>query len=100
MAHEQAERQRTEVLTARLAEELEDENGVTPDPAHVADVVRSKVDQLADAPVQDFVTLLAEHKALEDLRAEGLHRRLPDDPHLPLRDDSEPANSVGVPTVK
>jgi hypothetical protein len=71
--------QRLDTLKRRLNTELVDENGNSPDPHDVDAVVVATADHLADAPIQDFVPLLVEHQALDELRRRGLHRELDDE---------------------
>jgi hypothetical protein len=70
--------QRLDTLKRRLNTELVDENGNSPDANDVDAVVVATADHLADAPIQDFVPLLVEHQALDELRRRGLHRELDD----------------------
>ena len=71
--------QRLATLKRRLNTELVDANGNPPDADDVDAVVVATADHLADAPIQDFVPLLVEHQALDELRRRGLHRELHDD---------------------
>jgi hypothetical protein len=45
-------------------------------------VVRAKAESLADAPLQEFLALLIEHQARDELRERGLHRNL----HAPIEE--------------
>ena len=67
---------RVEILKRRLREDLIDDQGQPPDPDDVARVVDAKAESLADAPVQEFVPLLVEHQARDELRQQGLRRDL------------------------
>ena len=67
---------RLEALTHRLQEELVDEEGHAPEPHDVAAAVAAEAESLSGAPIQDFVALLVENKALDHLRERGLHREL------------------------
>jgi hypothetical protein len=67
---------RVEIVTRRLQEELVDEAGHPAVPSEVETVVAAKAQRLADAPVQEFVPLLVEHQARDELRGHGLHRDL------------------------
>jgi hypothetical protein len=70
--------QRVHSVKQRLHDELVDANGHPADPNDVDRVVDAKAESLADAPVQEFVPLLIEHQARDELRAHGLHRELGD----------------------
>jgi hypothetical protein len=92
---------RIDGLAERLSEELVDAAGKPADGAHVAEVVQHAAERLADAPIQDFVPLLVENEARDELRHEGLHRTLPDDPTGPLHDPEEgTANSGDMPSAR
>jgi hypothetical protein len=78
--------QRLETLRRRLQDELVDHEGRPPAPSDVESVVAAKAGSLAEAPVQEFVPLLVEHQARDELRRKGLHRELPE--------ETEPANEV------
>jgi hypothetical protein len=69
---------RIQSVADRLSQDLVDESGHPADAAHVADVVMAKAEPLEDAPLQEFVPLLVEHEAAQELRAEGLRRVLPE----------------------
>ena len=58
-----------------LANRLEDEEGNLADPAEVVEVVRAKARELEDARITEFVPLLTERKARDELRTRGLHPR-------------------------
>ena len=92
---------RIEVLASRLSREFKGPDGSAVDEQHIVEVVQSKARELDDAPIQDFVPLLTEHKAVEDLRAAGLHRELPDQPEAPahVKHDDTTAG-VGVPSAR
>jgi hypothetical protein len=62
----------------RLHDELVDEQGRAADPDDVSRVVDAKAESFADAPVQEFVPLLIEHQARDELRQHGLHLDLGD----------------------
>ncbi len=79
MAQKTAQDTRTEVVKQRLQEELVDEQGRPAEPDDVASVVQAKAESLAEAPLQEFVPLLIEHQARDELRQHGLHRDLGDD---------------------
>ena len=70
---------RVETVKARLQDELVDEGGRPAEPGDVEEVVDAKAQALADAPVQEFVPLLIEHQARDELRRRGLHRDVVDD---------------------
>jgi hypothetical protein len=70
---------RVETVKARLQDELVDEHGHPAEPGDVEEVVDAKAQALADAPVQEFVPLLIEHQARDELRQRGLHRDVDDD---------------------
>jgi len=79
MAEQTVHDKRVEIVKQRLQEELINEQGQPPEPGAVATVVDAKAEVLADAPVQEFVPLLIEHQARDELRQQGLHRSIPDD---------------------
>ena len=70
---------RVENVTAQLENDLVDGDGRPADHEQVAAAVEAAAERLADAPVQDFVPLLVEHDARDQLRDEGLQRDLDDD---------------------
>ena len=70
---------RVESLKQRLCDELVDEQGQPPEPGEVERVVTAKAEPLLDAPVQEFVPLLIEHQARDELRQHGLRRELPEE---------------------
>jgi hypothetical protein len=65
--------ERVEKISERLSEELIDSQGHHPDVAAVRPVVEESAAELADAPIQEFVPLLAEHRARDALHDAGLH---------------------------
>lgn len=67
---------RIEPLTDRLADDLVDEDGEPADPDVVQQAVEEAAAPYTDAPVQEFVPLLVEHEARDDLRQQGLRRDL------------------------
>ena len=71
--------ERVELVRHRLSEDLVDEHGDAAPADVVADVVAEKAARLRDAPVQEFVPLLVEHQARDELRKRGLRRELPDE---------------------
>jgi hypothetical protein len=82
--------QRVEAVKQRLREDLVDEQGQPAEPDEVARVVDAKADSFADAPVQEFVPLLIEHQARDELRGHGLHRELTDEDRETSVDDAQP----------
>jgi hypothetical protein len=85
---------RLEALTHRLQEELVDERGRAAEPDDVETVVAAEAEAFSGAPVQDFVVLLVENKALDHLRERGLHRELPtQETEAPHTDREAPASS-------
>jgi hypothetical protein len=58
----------------------------------VANVVEAKAESLAEAPLQEFVPLLIEHQARDELRQHGLHRDVTDDTSA---GDDQPPQSGG-----
>ena len=52
--------------------DLTDSNGNKPDPELIEQAVDDAAGGFADAPVQDFVPLLVEHDARDELREEGM----------------------------
>jgi hypothetical protein len=77
MADKTVHDKRLDMVKQRLQEELVDDEGRPPEPADVASVVDAKAEPLSEAPVQEFVPLLIEHQARDELRQKGLHRNLP-----------------------
>ncbi len=73
----------------RLSDDLVDERGNPADPSAVAKVVDEASAQFAEAPVQEFVPLLVEHSARDELRQEGLHRQLDEPDDEPVRTDQD-----------
>ena len=71
----------------RLSKELVDEHGAPADPEQVKAAVEAAGAELADAPVQEFVPLLVEHEARQELRQQGLRRVLPEVDNAPARQD-------------
>ncbi|RFA10884.1 hypothetical protein B7R54_17970 [Subtercola boreus] len=53
-------------VAERLAEKFPDVS-----PEHIDDVVQSEYEALADAPVRDYIPVLVEHEAREDLTRES-----------------------------
>jgi hypothetical protein len=97
MAEKNPNDTRVEILKRRLQEDLIDTQGQPPEPDDVSRVVDAKVESLAHAPVQDFVPLLVEHQARDELRQQGLHRDLGDETgHAPREKQAEdhPAGSM------
>jgi hypothetical protein len=85
---------RLDTLKHQLHDELVDEEGNPADAQDVDDVVTATREHLADAPVQDYVPLLIEHEARDELRRRGLHRMFdPDEaterPSSPDEDDDD-----------
>ena len=79
---------RLETVKHHLHDELVDDEGNSPDPEDVDAVVAETAEHLAAAPIQEFVPLLVEHQARDELRRRGLHREL---------DASEPLGDVPRP---
>jgi hypothetical protein len=79
MSEHTANDKRVEVVKERLQGDLVDGDGRPPEPDEVERVVDEKADSFAEAPVQEFVPLLIEHQARDELRALGLRRDLADD---------------------
>ena len=64
------------MVMQRLEGDLVDADGRPAEPDEVERVVREKAESLGDAPLQEFLTLLIEHEARDELRTRGLHRNL------------------------
>ena len=82
---------RIDSVKDRLSSDMVDDRGDPVDPDAVAKAVDDASAQFVGAPVQDFVPLLVEHTARDELRQDGLHRQLsePDDePPLPDHDEN------------
>ena len=88
MANSTSSDQRVEAVKQRLRADLVDERGQPAEPDDVARVVDAKADSLADAPVQEFVPLLIEHQARDELRHQGLHRDVGDEDRDTSLDDA------------
>ena len=67
-------------VKARLRDGLVDDAGAPPPEDEVSAVVEAKAARYVDAPIQDFTTLLVEHDSRDELRARGLHTRVPAEP--------------------
>jgi hypothetical protein len=74
---------RVQSVEQRLHEDLVDETGCPADPNDVDRAADDSAEILADAPVQEFVPLLIEHQARDELRKHGLRRDLGDDEEEP-----------------
>ena len=70
---------RLDTLKHQLHYELVDEEGNPADAQDVDDVVTATREHLADEPVQDYVPLLIDHEARDELRRRGLHRKFDPD---------------------
>lgn len=60
------EKDAVDKVAERLAEKFPDVSA-----AHVEEVVQSEYEALADAPVRDYIPVLVEHEAREDLTRES-----------------------------
>jgi hypothetical protein len=80
-----------DAVKSRLQGELIDEHGRSADPEQVAQMVERASADMADAPLQEFVPLLIEHEARQQLRQQGLHRDLNDVDQEPPRPGDEAA---------
>jgi hypothetical protein len=89
MAENTSSDRRVQTVKQRLEEDLVDQQGHPVKPDDVSTLVDAKAETFADAPVQEFVPLLIEHEARDELRQKGLHRDLGDD----TRTTSEPVGS-------
>ena len=67
---------RLDAIAEDLSSRLVDEQGNAPSPEEVKRAVEDKARELSDAPVQDFVPLLAEHAARDELLEQGVHPNL------------------------
>jgi len=85
---------RLDLVQERLRDDLVDEGGNRAPADEVEAVVADKAEALADAPVQDFVPLLVEHQAREELRHHGLNRTFPDEPQEPVDPGSDDADDT------
>src|SRR5262249_40204384 len=70
---------RMQQVAARLGETLVDDEGRPADKHVVEEVVAERAAALEEAPVQEFVPLLVENQAGNDLRERGLRRTWDDD---------------------
>lgn len=73
-------------IADRLSERLADGEGQHPATEHVAEVVEAKGAEVSDAPIQDFVPLITDRKARDELRAEAsipAGQTIPQDPGPP-----------------
>ena len=73
-----------DAIAEDLSSRLVDEEGRSPSPDDVKQAVEDKARALSDAPVQDFVPLLAEHAARDELLQRVVHPKL--DPEAPTDD--------------
>jgi hypothetical protein len=89
MAEQTADDIRVDTVMQRLEGDLVDADGRPAEPEEVERVVREKAKSLADAPLQEFLTLLIEHQARDELRERGLHRNLGPTEEEAQRHDSE-----------
>ena len=80
---------RLDAIAEDLSSRLVDDQGKPPSPDEVKQAVEDKARELADAPVQDFVPLLAEHAARDELLQHGVHPNL--EPEAPPVEDGSPA---------
>ena len=88
---------RIDPVKDRLADDLVDDDGRPPDPEVVDRAVDEAAAPYAEAPVQEFVPLLVEHEARDELRRQGLRRELDeaDRGHAVETDeDNDPHESV------
>jgi hypothetical protein len=69
--HNPIEVRRFEDMVNRLEEDLINDSGEHVSRQHVETILTRRAHDLADAPVQDFVPLLAEHGVRDELRNEG-----------------------------
>jgi hypothetical protein len=88
MSEQNSYDKRVEIVKQRLQNELVDDKGRPVEPGEVDSVVDATAESLASAPVQEFVPLLIEHQATDELRQRGLHRDLGNDAN-----DATPAES-------
>ena len=70
---------RVDAVKQRLQHDLVDDQGRPAPTEDVDRVVEAKAESFADAPVQEFVPLLIEHQARDELRQQGLHIDVGDD---------------------
>lgn len=77
---------RVDHVTERLQDELVDGDGQRAEPEIIEAAVASAASEFEDAPVQEFMPLLVEHKALDELREHGLHRELEGVDQAPVDD--------------
>jgi hypothetical protein len=90
-----SESTRINAMADRLSEEFVTETGDAAEPDHVGAVVASAAERLSDAPVQDFVPLLVENAARDQLHQEGLHVEPTEEDSAPARRDGD-AGSGGL----
>ncbi len=83
------ENKRIDAIAGRLAEEFVTDTGDAPEPDHLDEVVGSAAERLSDAPVQDFVPLLVENAARDQLHQEGLHVEPAGEDSAPPRRDAD-----------
>ena len=88
---------RIEPVKERLVDDLVDDHGGPADREVVEQAVEAAAAPYAEAPVQEFVPLLVEHEARDDLRQQGL-RREPDQEDrgdaIDTVEESDPHTSV------
>ena len=78
------EDKRIAALGQHLADAMMGADGNDADPQHIEEVVRAHAAQFRDAPIKDFVPLLVENRARDELHREGLRTRIPDEPEGPV----------------
>jgi hypothetical protein len=86
---------RIDGVKERLSRDLVDDRGNPVDPDAVTKVVDDARAQFTDAPVQEFVPLLVEHTARDELRQAGLHRQLDEPDDEPVHTDHDHDASAG-----
>ncbi len=67
---------RVEPVKERIKADLVDERGNPASPDVIDSIVEAKAASIADASVQEFMPLLVEHEARDELRHRGFHRDL------------------------
>ena len=80
---------RIENVKDHIGEDLVDEAGEPADKRAIAEAVDAAAASFAEAPVQEFVPLLVEHDARDELRKQGLHRDLGDDDSAPPSEEPD-----------
>jgi len=84
---------RMDDIADRLQARFADADGHHADDDEIDDIVHLKADAFADARLQEFVPLLVEHQASDELRDRGMRPVGPDEASAATPDESEASPS-------